>query len=102
MSAELYVHVHTQFSLYLVDVTNKRVKRVDSEHPPTRRQGMDGNWHSISDANLIAGGVFFVWQYEEGNGKGTLTSPVQRTTGSSAAIRAWQELLDDTSAWKPV
>lgn len=105
---DLYVHMHTQNSLYLVDVSNRRVKRVDSNHPPTRRQGLDGNWTDFVDANVVAGGVFFVWAYGPSDvaddwttGHGTLTSIVQRTSGSSAALQAWQDLLDDNRQGKP-
>jgi hypothetical protein len=66
----------TENSVYEVDVTNKRVRRLVSTHEPTPRQGADGEWKEFASMSLLlAVGecVFFDW---DDFGHGTLTSPV--------------------------
>lgn len=68
-------------SVYQVDYTNKRVRRLQGNGPATDRQGPDGQWKSFEDVVETSDGALgFVWRVDTEPGRvvfrSTVTSPV--------------------------
>lgn len=65
----------TEHSTYEVDHETKRFRRLSSDHPPSKRQGPDGEWKEFYSVGRIMHQmpVLILW---DATGAGTVTSPV--------------------------
>jgi hypothetical protein len=65
-------------SIYELDTTRRRVRRVHGHHAPTDRQGHDGDWADYHAVNAPEVGrrLLIVWDVEGVTAKATVTTPV--------------------------
>lgn len=72
----------TSNSVYEIDSSGKRIRRLEGKENPTPRQGKDGEWRRYSMASEVEVGQPFavVWDVESSEkgfiGKATTTSPI--------------------------
>lgn len=66
--------VTTEHSIYQVDLKARVMRRLNSSHDPTPRQGVDGEWKAYDSLTPrtpeVGTSIFIDW----GEGRGTLTS----------------------------
>ena len=72
MSREVTVYT-TLNSVYEVDTTGRKIRRLSGKNAPTQHTGTDGVWQEYADLTRNgAGGLFIVWDAE----RATWTSEV--------------------------
>lgn len=76
---------HTESgSQYELDITNSRVRRITGNHPPTERQGPDGEWRKYRFIDIkLDRGCLILW---DDTGRGTYTSKVTQFGPSDAVF----------------
>ena len=60
-------------SVYEVDDTNLKIRRLTGSKDPTERQGKNGEWKAYHSITLLNEGLLINW---DGDIKCTLTSPI--------------------------
>lgn len=75
-------------SIYEIDHTERKVRRVSGKGPGTPRVGTDGSWRTFMDLNqpTVGNAVLIQWRLNPDSGalETTLTSAVQRVWEESA------------------
>lgn len=69
---------YTVNSVYEVDWSGPRVRRVKGANDPTPRVGEDGVWRDAVSVGHGWGGLLIVWEVVDGIGKSTVTSHIVR------------------------
>lgn len=71
------VTVVTEFSTYEIDKVNMMVRRTEGLNAPTPRQYPNNAWQPYEDLTYVHDRLLFIWRYEGGVAKSTMTSPVR-------------------------
>lgn len=68
----------TANSIYEIDPTERRIRRLAGSHSPTARQGSDGDWQAFHAISAVTPGcpVVIVWRMVGDVAQATQTSPV--------------------------
>ena len=69
----------TDNSIYEIDPTQRRIRRLEGRNQPTPRQGDDGGWKDYADVSdaTVGSSVLVIWRWADGIAQGTCTSPVR-------------------------
>jgi hypothetical protein len=72
------VIIKTENSCYELDLTNKRIRRLQGVYSSTPKQGNDNEWKLYSDISIPAQGdsMLIIWSYDKDTAKSTLTSNI--------------------------
>ena len=70
--------VRTLYSTYEIDTEKELIRRVEGQHSPTARQGVDGEWQSYQTIHVVYDSLLIVYggRNLDGSLKCTRTSQI--------------------------